>query len=74
MGLIPCGEVMTYSQITPSACARVGAVQRKKPGGWYRVVYKGGRLKYPEQRHLLEDEGIEFDSDGKVARKHLPPS
>lgn len=70
---IPRGEVKTYSQITPSACAGVGAVQRNEPDGWHRVVYKDGRMKYPEQRRLLECEGIEFD-DEKVARKHLPPS
>ena len=71
---IPCGEVKTYSQITPSACAGVGSVQRNEPDGWHRVVYKDGRLKYPEQQRLLECEGIEFDRTGKVARKHLPPS
>ena len=71
--LIPCGEAMTYSQITPSACAKVGSVQRNEPDGWHRVVYKDGSLKYPEQRWRLKAEGIEVVGN-KVARKHLPPS
>ena len=63
---IDCGSVKTYSQITSGACAIVGRVQNKEPDGWYRVVYKKGRVKNERQRQLLMSEGVEFVSYWRV--------
>ena len=54
------GNVLTYSDISPEACAVVGRVQNERSAGWHRVVYKNGRLRNELQRQMLKDEGVEF--------------
>lgn len=78
---IPEGQVISYGAlgkrceppISGYICGRVmGNVMAGVP--WWRVVAKDGKLPIgkrgpthsQQQRQLLEQEGIEFDEDGKV--------
>ena len=69
IAVIPEGEVRTYSDITPEACAQVGKVQNQEPTGWHRVVFKKGELKNNRQLELLKAEGVLFDEKGRVILK-----
>lgn len=66
MASITCGDVLTYSEITPEACAIVGRVQNEEPKGWHRVVYKNGRVKNGRQRAMLKKEGRAFATEWRV--------
>ena len=77
---IPPGRVMTYGQIAravgkPRGARMVGWAMRACPENvpWQRVVNSKGGLStqalhvgFNLQRALLEDEGIEFDSAGRI--------
>ena len=77
---IPPGKVATYGQIADHvgppcdarmvgwALASLGNRRDELPVPWQRVVGIGGRisLQGSEQRQLLEREGIQFDSDGRI--------
>ncbi len=77
---IPAGSVASYGQIgaligRPKNARLVGRVLSR--AGWYgkypchRVVNQAGRLApgWPEQRGLLEEEGITFRPNGTVDMK-----
>lgn len=80
---IPRGRVTTYGQIArmignPRLSRAVGYALNKSPQGLpcHRVVNREGRLAavfehdgIHEQRILLEEEGVEFTSDGRVVMK-----
>lgn len=82
---IPEGRVTTYGRIahmTDGASARsVGAILRTLPEGhqlpWQRIVCAGGKLadhggaRY--QRQLLEEEGVVFDSRGRIKPEYFWP-
>lgn len=82
---IPEGRVTTYgriAQMTDGASARsVGAILRTLPEGhrlpWQRIVCAGGKLadhggaRY--QRQLLEEEGVVFDSRGRIKPEYFWP-
>jgi methylated-DNA-protein-cysteine methyltransferase-like protein len=79
---IPSGQVATYGQIaeslgSPRAARTVGWALHALPEGsgvpWHRVVNREGRVstsQHPEgcgrQRVLLEEEGVHFDSRGRI--------
>ena len=78
---IPAGRVMTYGQIaaaagSPGAARQVVRILHAMSGKyelpWHRVVNAKGEIAIPdeEQRYMqrlyLEDEGIEFDADGRI--------
>lgn len=77
---IPKGRVATYGQVAeavgaPCDARRVGWAlaslgQRKDelPVPWQRVVAAGGKISLPgnRQRTLLEEEGVVFDSRGRI--------
>lgn len=78
VALIPAGRVMTYGQIAWTAgapgCARqVGQAMHQAPEGLpcHRVVNHSGRTapNWPEQRSLLEKEGVPFTAGGNVELK-----
>lgn len=88
---IPSGRVMTYGQIATLLLNRlspraVGWAMHGCPQGvpWHRVVNATGGLsteRMPNiapglQRHLLEEEGIEFRTSGKLdlARYRFHPA
>ena len=76
---VPAGKVTTYGQISKI----VGSVSARQVGyalhaaqpwmevPWQRVVNSKGHisLRGGEQRHLLEDEGVEFDDKGRIDLK-----
>jgi len=78
--LIPEGRVATYGQIAAALgdirhARIVGWAMHVCPDGvpWHRVVNAQGKLSTGHlhgdinlQRLLLEDEGITFDSDGRI--------
>ena len=80
--LIPHGKVASYGQIAmilehPHAARTVGWALHGLPHGsdvpWHRVINSRGRistscLTHPAdlQRRRLEEEGVEFDSQGRV--------
>jgi methylated-DNA-protein-cysteine methyltransferase-like protein len=80
---IPKGKVATYGQIAqlaglPGRARQVGYALNKTPTGrtlpWQRVVNAQGKVSLGgrgkgEQQRLLEDEGIEFDRQGRIALK-----
>ncbi|HDH58244.1 MAG TPA: MGMT family protein [Bacteroidetes bacterium] len=78
---IPCGKVATYGQIAayagnPSGARRVAWVlhssSEKNDLPWHRVVNRNGRislkenLDYQQQKALLEQEGVQFDSQDNI--------
>jgi methylated-DNA-protein-cysteine methyltransferase-like protein len=72
---IPPGQVATYGQIArmldhPRGARTVGwALRGLKEGSgvpWFRVVTSQGKVHFDEQRHLLEQEGIAFNEQGKL--------
>ncbi|GAB6111615.1 MGMT family protein [Desulfomicrobium salsuginis] len=78
---IPSGRVATYGQIAamagnPRAARQVARVlhscSQKEGLPWHRVVNQDGRIvlksfmDQKEQRHLLKNEGIEFDPAGTI--------
>lgn len=77
VGQIPCGRVTTYGTIAalagwPSHSRMVGRTLRYTPGAellpCHRVVNKEGRTApgWSRQRPLLEEEGVEFKTNGHV--------
>ena len=78
---IPPGSVLTYGAIAlligrPSNSRLVGHMMAHAAGGInaHRVVNHQGRTapSWPEQRSLLEQEGVSFKENGFVnLRKHL---
>jgi len=74
---VPFGSVASYGQIArmlgkPHGSREVGRAMRCCPEGlpWHRVVMKDGtiasRMSADIQHNLLEAEGIEFMTDGRV--------
>lgn len=79
---VPWGRVVTYGQVaaclgTPRSSRAVGYALRALPAGndvpWHRVVNHRGQIspRYPAespmlQRLLLEDEGLRFDTQGRI--------
>lgn len=77
---VPPGKVVTYGQIArhlgmPQRARTVGWAMRRCPGDlpWHRVVNAQGGLSQGAylgrcslQRALLEEEGVTFDSAGRV--------
>ena len=78
---IPAGKVMTYGQIAAHAGSPRGARQvarllhsmsMKYELPWHRVINAQGKISLQEtgnpvsQQKLLQDEGVEFGSSGKV--------
>lgn len=82
---IPPGRVTTYGRIaamTEGATPRlVARALRELPSGhdlpWFRVITASRRLAdhggADEQRRRLIDEGVAFDSRGRVAKERLWP-
>lgn len=80
---IPAGKVSTYGEIAtliglPQCSRLVGRALKQVPENLsvpcHRVVNAAGRLvpAWDEQKHLLEEEGISFKSNGCVdLKKHL---
>lgn len=84
---VPPGQVTTYGDVaavagSPRAARQVGYALAALPEGsdvpWQRVINAQGRISFRgddvrgmEQRKRLQDEGIEFDGDGKVALASL---
>ena len=82
---IPSGRVATYGQIAklagiPKNSRQVGSVLRNMPAGksvpWFRVVNSKGEISSRgnpdserDQRGVLEDEGIEFNDNGRIDLK-----
>ncbi|NLC32653.1 MAG: methyltransferase [Clostridiales bacterium] len=87
VGSIPSGYVMSYGQVAalagnPRMARQVGwALHALKPGStipWQRVVTKDGRVtKHADmgennlQKLLLLNEGVAFDVQGQVEKKHF---
>ena len=77
---IPPGRVATYGQVaayagrcTPRQAGYAMAALRTDDVPWHRVINSRGRISFPEnsrgavrQRELLENEGIVFDSQGRI--------
>lgn len=77
---VPAGRVVTYRQIadslgSPRQARQVGWAMRTCPKElpWHRVVNSEGCLStrpvhagFNVQRALLEDEGVQFDPDGRI--------
>ncbi|MBF4696002.1 MGMT family protein [Fusibacter ferrireducens] len=81
---IPKGRISTYGRIAelsgnPRASRQVSRILSTMSSRyqlpWHRVINSQGRISlkpgmgYEEQRRLLEDEGIEFDLQGKIDLK-----
>lgn len=75
--MIPPGEDIELERMQRLAPRWVGTALRKTPRGksipWHRVMNSRGAISFPagspqadEQRRLLEMEGVEFDSRGRV--------
>lgn len=80
MGEIPEGKVLSYGQVArltghPNSSRRVGhamwSVPRELSLPCHRVVNSAGRTApgWPEQRRLLEEEGVTFKPNGCVDMK-----
>lgn len=79
---VPFGRVATYGQIAkliglPKNARQVGTVLRSLPDDsdvpWHRVLNSQGKISERDervfeglQRHLLEEEGVEFDNRGRL--------
>ena len=72
---IPPGRVASYGQVAlccgaPRAARAVGMALHRGPAGvpCHRVVNRRGRTApgWPEQRALLEAEGVRFTPEGRV--------
>lgn len=79
---VPRGRVATYGQIAkliglPKNARQVGTVLRSLPDDsgvpWHRILNAQGKISERDtrvfeglQRHLLEEEGLEFDERGKL--------
>ena len=84
---IPSGRVATYGQIAAFAglsgrARQVGYALHALPDGsdvpWQRVINAKGEVSprsHPGwenyQRHLLEEEGVEFDGRGRIGLDHF---
>ena len=83
---IPAGRVAIYGQIaamagTPRGARQVArilhACSKREDLPWHRVVNREGRISLDEfqggkeQRQLLEQEGVEFNEDGKINLKRF---
>jgi methylated-DNA-protein-cysteine methyltransferase-like protein len=76
---IPYGKVYTYGRVADLAgfvnySRHVGNVLKHASGyelPWHRVVNSEGRIApgHPEQKKLLKEEGVLFNSNGKVDMK-----
>jgi methylated-DNA-protein-cysteine methyltransferase-like protein len=82
---VPRGRVATYGQVAalaglPNHARQVGYALQALPGDaavpWQRVVNAQGGISprcHPyavtQQRELLENEGVTFDADGRIALK-----
>ena len=80
---IPKGSVATYGLVAkqsgyPNHARFVGRVLKRLPKGsclpWHRVInskgelaFPAGSIKYTEQRSRLEDEGVIFDGNHRIA-------
>lgn len=75
--MIPPGADVDPMRMKSLAPRWVGTAMRKTPKGrnipWHRVINSQGGISFPagspqadEQRRLLEMEGLEFDSRGRV--------
>lgn len=79
---IPPGKVATYGQIAeiagyPRQARMVGYALHSIPEGinipWHRVINAQGKISLSEsgwgklQRKLLEEEGVEFSTSGKIS-------
>ena len=80
---VPPGKVVTYGQVAallgnPRAARAVGYALRFLPAGtevpWHRVINHHGQISLRTpienplvQRLLLEEEGVVFDAEGRVA-------
>jgi methylated-DNA-protein-cysteine methyltransferase-like protein len=81
--LISRGQVASYGQIaayagrcTPRQVGYAMAALRRDDVPWQRVINSKGKISFPEnsrgaieQRQLLEEEGVEFDHNGRVDMK-----
>jgi len=80
------GRVATYGQIAAMAGNPRGARQvvrilnvysEKERLPWHRVINREGRIALPHgrgyelQKQLLQDEGVVFDSDGRIDLKRF---
>lgn len=76
--MIPPSDDLEAASMRRLAPRWVGTALRKTPLGrsipWHRVINSQGTISFPPgspqaevQRQLLEQEGIEFDSHGKVS-------
>ena len=84
---IPSGSVATYGQIAklagiPKNSRQVGSILRDLPTGdgvpWYRVVNSKGEISQrgngsseKSQREVLEDEGVQFNENGRIDLKRF---
>ena len=84
---VPRGRVASYGQIAavsgyPGCARQVGYALAALPEGtdvpWQRVINAAGRVsdraepgRAGYQRHLLEEEGVEFDAAGRVDLKRF---
>lgn len=81
---IPPGKVMTYGQVAEWAGSPKGARQvvrilhsmsKNHDLPWHRVINSKGEISLPHdgggllQRHLLEEESVEFTGSGKINLK-----
>ena len=82
---VPAGKVITYGQLAAQAGRSRGArwagyLLRRLPANsnlpWHRVINAQGKVSFPEgseaalqQMTLLENEGIEFSSRGRIDLK-----
>ncbi len=75
--MMPPSEDVDPAQMSRLAPRWVGTALRKTPRGksipWHRVINSQGKISFPEgspqaqeQRYLLEQEGVQFDHQGKV--------
>ena len=87
LAAIPIGKVITYGQLAAQAgmsgrARWAGYVLRNLPAQsnlpWHRVVNAQGKLSFPlgsekalEQMALLEDEGVEFNTNGSINLKRF---
>ena len=85
LAAVPAGKVITYGQLAaqagmPRRGRWAGHLLRRLPANsnlpWHRVINAQGKVSFPEgseaalqQMTLLENEGIEFSSRGRIDLK-----
>jgi len=82
---IPTGKIMTYGQVAAHAGSPRGARQVarllhsmsvKYELPWHRVINAQGKISFQDtdnrlsQEELLQNEGVNMDSSGKIDLKH----